>query len=86
MTGPISPLERFVSLYVNGFITGMSSTLATFVPQVPEGDRDRYVQDFVQQMLDDPAVREEIRQQVVETLTGTDTGSKNLTVMGGDGS
>lgn len=74
-------LAMLVRVYVDGFTTGMGSCLATFVPDVPEPERDSYVHKFVSDMLDDPAIREEIRTQVVETLTGTDSGGRSVPLL-----
>ena len=72
--------DDLVAVYLDGFASGMSSVLATFVGHEPDARRDAYVERFMTNMLEDPAVRETVMNEIRERLTDTDTGPKTLAV------
>lgn len=61
-------LAALVRVYMAGFEAGMGSTLATFHIGPCETARDEYVFRFVDDLLEDPAIRETIHGQILAAL------------------
>lgn len=77
-------MSVFVDVWLSGFVSGASSSLATLAPASPLEQRDTFAQDLCAGLRADPLAVEEVRAQVIEILTGTDSGPKEFTVANPD--
>lgn len=67
-------MERLVEIYMNGFVTGVSSALSTFAPSLPGDMCDAAADDMAAALRKDRLSMEEVVNQVRETLAGVDSG------------
>lgn len=70
--------DDLIAIWLDGFATGTASAALRLVGDATGEDVNSFSNEMVQQAVNDPAVIETIRDQIVERLTGIDTGPKLL--------
>lgn len=71
-------VDLLLGVYADGFITGISSALATTHKHVPVEERDAFAEKFTSDLMDDPLMREAIKAEIAERLAGQDSGPKQF--------
>jgi hypothetical protein len=71
-------LMTLIGIYLDGFTSGVSSTLQSLASDVPAERRDAYAQDFANSIYEDPIGRDAIVTEIAERVAGVDTGAKDL--------
>lgn len=69
-------VDLLLGVYADGFITGISSALATTHRHVPVEERDAFAEKFTDDLMNDPLMREAIGREIAERLAGRDSGPK----------
>lgn len=72
-------LNMLIDIYMDGFMTGASSALATYT-RVEDATADRLCEHLTSGLRDDPLAVETIRREISERFQGIDSGEKTFTL------
>lgn len=72
-------MNLLIDLYMNGFVTGASSALATYT-KADDATADRLTDHLAEGLRADPLAIEQVRRQVAETFAGIDSGEVTWTL------
>lgn len=72
-------LNMLIDIYMDGFMTGASSALATYT-SVDDATSDRLCEHLTAGLRDDPLAVETIRREITERFQGIDSGEKTFTL------
>lgn len=73
-------MNLMIDIWLSGFASGASSTLATLLGDQPEEVRDKFCHSLAKGISDDPLALEALRIEITELIVGADTGPKEFTV------
>ena len=79
-------ISMMIDVWLCGFVSGGSSAIALVAPNASEETGDRLAQQLADGITRDPLAVEAVRQQVIEIITGRDSGAQSVKVdlPGGD--
>lgn len=72
-------MNALIDIYMNGFITGAASALATYT-SADDATADRLCDQLTSGLRDDPLAIETVRREIAEQFAGVDTGEKTFTI------